>query len=101
MTGSRTQVRIAQAMQQMIDTGQRTEHAEFRGENPLDIDAAQRTDLILGRRSCFHPLTDLFLLLGRQWQSRLSTTTILQAFQPPFVIAIHPALADPSRQTER
>jgi len=38
MAGPGTQIRVAQSMQQMISAGQRTEHTELRGQNPLDIE---------------------------------------------------------------
>jgi hypothetical protein len=95
MTGPRPQIRVAQAMQQMIDAGKRTEHAELCSQDPLDIDAAERADLIRGPRSRFQPLTDLLFLLRRERRLRLLAAAIIQAFQSLCVVARHPPLADP------
>ena len=68
-------------MQQVINGRQGTQQAKLFGEQTLNIDTAQRADLIVCLRSRIDSLSHLRFLLGGEWQARRAAPTILQAFQ--------------------
>lgn len=92
----RPEVRVAQAMQQPVDRGERTQQLELFGQDSLKVFAAKRTDQLTVRWPRFDPRSKRLLLLGREGPSRLLPPPILQAGQAFLVITGDPTLADAS-----
>ena len=64
MPRPRTQTRVTQAVQQVIDARQRTQQAKLVRQDPLDVEAPQRADLIGCGGTTGDSLTNPLFLLG-------------------------------------